>query len=109
MCNVKYFERKHLNNIVLCDRYNFETECLKVGSFVFVTDPTVGRDSSVGMATPYGLDGPEIDPWWGKVFRNPPDRPWGPPSLLYIEYRDFPGVTAAEAWRRPPIPIWLRD
>jgi hypothetical protein len=25
------------------------------------------------------------------VFRTRPDRPWGPPSLLYNGYRVFPG------------------
>jgi hypothetical protein len=48
-----------------------------------------GRDSSVGIATRYGLDGPGI----GEIFRSRPDRPWGPPSLLYNGYRvTFPGV-----------------
>jgi hypothetical protein len=28
----------------------------------------VGRDSSVGIATGYGLDGPGIDSWWGRDF-----------------------------------------
>ena len=27
----------------------------------------------------------------GKIFRNRPDRPWGPPSLLYDRYRVLPG------------------
>jgi len=27
----------------------------------------------------------------GEIFRNRPDRPWGPPSLLYNGYRVFPG------------------
>jgi hypothetical protein len=26
----------------------------------------------------------------GKIFRTCPDRPWGPPSLLYNRYRIFP-------------------
>jgi len=26
----------------------------------------------------------------GEIFRTCPDRPWGPPSLLYNEYRVFP-------------------
>ena len=26
-----------------------------------------------------------------KIFRTCPDRPWGPPSLLYNGYRVFPG------------------
>jgi len=139
----------------------------------------VGRDSSVSIATGYGLEGPGIEPWWGarfsatvqtgpgahpascikgtgsflgvksgrgvtltphhllgplvmkeysytstppmgrtactepqclykgdlygagwsgnrtlvggEIFRACPDRPWGPPSLLYKGYRVFPG------------------
>jgi hypothetical protein len=27
----------------------------------------------------------------GEIFRTSPDRPWGPPSLLYNGYRVFPG------------------
>jgi hypothetical protein len=27
----------------------------------------------------------------GEIFRTCPDRPWGPPSLLYNRYRVFPG------------------
>ena len=51
----------------------------------------VGRDSSVGIATRYGLEGPGIESrWGGEIFRTRPDRPWGPPSLLYNGYRVFP-------------------
>ena len=60
----------------------------------------VGRESVVGIATDYGLDGPGIESqWWGEVFRTHPERPWSPPSLLYNEYRVFPGGKAAGAWR----------
>ena len=31
------------------------------------------------------------NPGWGDIFRTCPDRPWGPPSLLYNGYRVFPG------------------
>jgi hypothetical protein len=31
-------------------------------------------------------------PGGGEIFRTRPDRPWGPPSLLYNGYRLFPGV-----------------
>jgi hypothetical protein len=49
-----------------------------------------GRDSSVGIATRYGLDGPGIESRWARDF---PDRPWGPPSVLYSGYRvSLPGV-----------------
>jgi len=27
----------------------------------------------------------------GEIFRTCPDRPWGPPGLLYNGYRVFPG------------------
>ena len=50
-----------------------------------------GPDSSVGIATSYGLDGPGIESRWGEIFRTCLVRPWGPPSLLYNEYRVFAG------------------
>jgi len=50
-----------------------------------------GPGSVVGIATAYGLDGPGIESRWGEIFRTSPDRPWGPPSLLYNGYRVFPG------------------
>jgi len=46
---------------------------------------------SVGIATDYGLDGPVIESRWGARFSAHPDRPWSPPSLLYLGYRVFPG------------------
>jgi len=47
----------------------------------------VGRDSSVGMAIPYGLDCLRIESWWGgEAFSTRPDCPWGPSSLLYNGY-----------------------
>jgi hypothetical protein len=53
-----------------------------------------GRDSSVGIATPYGLDYPGIESRWGRDFPQL-SRPGscGPPSLLYNGYQlSFPGV-----------------
>jgi len=41
-----------------------------------------GRNSSAGIATHYGLDGPGSNPGGGEIFRTRPDRPWGPTSLL---------------------------
>ena len=35
----------------------------------------VGRDSSVGIATRYGLVGPGIETRWGEICRTRPDRP----------------------------------
>jgi hypothetical protein len=39
-----------------------------------------------------------------EIFRTCPDRPWGPPSLLYNGYWDFPGGKAAGVWFWPPAP-----
>jgi hypothetical protein len=50
-----------------------------------------GPDSVVGIATSYGLDGQGIEFRWGEIVRTCPDRPWGPPSLLYNGYQVFPG------------------
>ena len=47
----------------------------------------VGRDSAVGIATRYGLDGPGVKSrWGGEIFRTRPDWPWGQPSLQYNGY-----------------------
>jgi len=37
----------------------------------------VGRDTSVGIATRYGLDGPGIESWWGggEILRTRPEFP----------------------------------
>ena len=50
-----------------------------------------GPGSIVGIATGYGLDGPESNPGGGEIFCSCPDRSYGPPSLLYSGYRVFPG------------------
>ena len=42
----------------------------------------LGRCSSVGIATAYGLDGPGIESWWGRDFPHlsrPALRPTQPP------------------------------
>jgi len=50
-----------------------------------------GPGSSVSIATGYRLDGPGSNPGGGEIFCTCPDRPWGPPSLLYNRYQVFPG------------------
>jgi len=42
------------------------------------------------LATDWTVGG--SNPGGDEIFRTPPDPPWGPPSLLYIEYRVVPGV-----------------
>ena len=50
----------------------------------------VGRDSSVGMATGYRLDGLRNEFRGCEIFRTCPDRPWGPRSFLHNGYRVIP-------------------
>jgi len=48
----------------------------------------VSRNTSVGIATRYGLDGPGIESrWGGEIFRTRPELPWDPQSLLQNGYR----------------------
>jgi hypothetical protein len=44
------------------------------------------------------------NPGGGEIFRTRPDRPWGPPSLLYNGYWVFPGGKTVGAWCWPPTP-----
>ena len=62
-------------------------------SYAAVDSFMVGRGSSIGIATCYGLDGPGIESrhGGGEIFRTRPDRSWGLPSLLRHGYRFFPG------------------
>jgi len=64
----------------------------------------VGRDSSVGEANCYGLDGPGSNAGGGEIFRNRPDSPWGPPGLVQNWYQVIPVGKTARAWHWPPIP-----
>jgi hypothetical protein len=58
--------------------------------FSSCTAQSVGRDSSVGIATRYEVDDEGIESRWGARFS---DRPYGPPSLQYNGYRvSFLGV-----------------
>jgi len=52
----------------------------------------MGRDSSVSIATRYGLTVRGSNPGGGETFRTRSERSWNPPSLLYNGYRTFPGV-----------------
>jgi hypothetical protein len=45
--------------------------------------------SSVVIVTDYRLGDPGSNPDGGKIFCTCPDRPWGPPTLLYNGYRVF--------------------
>ena len=69
----------------------------------------IGPGGVVGIATGYGQDGPEFDS--GEISRTCPDRPWGPTSLLYNEYRVFPGGKERPGRDSDPHPLlvpWSR-
>jgi hypothetical protein len=54
---------------------------------------STGRDSSVGIATCYGLGGPGIESRWGRDFPQPSRPALGPTNHLYNGYRvPLPGV-----------------
>ena len=55
-----------------------------------VSQYTMGRDSSVGIATRYGLDGPGIESRWGQRFPAPVQTDPGPHLASCIG--SFPGV-----------------
>jgi len=61
-------------------------------------------DIAVSVTTRYRPDGPEIKSQEGWIFRTHPDRPPGPPSLLYRGFRVIPVVKAAALWRWTPTP-----
>ena len=107
--------KKNSQNCVFCPRHYSEDHVrLRVPFPVFERKHfhkcvLVVRDSVVGIATRYGLDGPEIESQWGggRGFRTRPDRLWGPPNLLYDGYRvSFLGVERpGHGADHPPNPV----
>jgi hypothetical protein len=59
----------------------------------------LARDNSVGTGLATGWTVRGSIPGGVEIFSTRPDRPWGPPSLLYSGYRIFSGGKAAGAWR----------
>ena len=70
-----------------------EVFCALFASFL---SPSLGRNSAVGRATRYKLDGPGIESRGVgvgvEIFRTRPDRPWGPPRLRDSGYLVIPGI-----------------
>ena len=63
----------------------------------------MGRDTSVGIATQYGLGGRGIESWWGRDFPHTPRPALGPtqPPIQCVPSL-FTGCKAAGAWCRLP-------
>ena len=68
------------------DRITKVGECLYISTFCSYFTQNMGRDISVGKATCYGLDGPEIESRWGRDFPHPPRPAWEPtqPPIQWI-------------------------
>jgi hypothetical protein len=105
----------------LLNATNWKNECfiknyfLKVTNIVSFSFPSflsflslypffMSRDSSVGIATRYGLDGPGIESRWGRDFTYPSISALGFTSLIYNGYWFLPRGNAVGAWRSPPTP-----
>jgi len=67
---------------------------------MYLTATLVGSDTSVGVATPYRLNGLGIESrWGGHIFRTRPDRSRRHPRFLFNTHQVFPGDKVAGAWR----------
>ena len=65
-----------------------------------------GRDSSVGIATPYGLDGPWIESSWGARFFAPVQTgPGTHPASCTMGTGSFSGVKSGRAVTLTPHPL----
>jgi hypothetical protein len=87
----------------MADARKLYLRCLKVVVFrKFVLMYTIYSNwaaiaqSVQRLATSWTVRG--SNPGGGEIFSTRPDRPWGPPSLLYNGYRVIPGGKAAGAW-----------
>ena len=62
-------------------------------NLLYLSDLNTVRDSSVGIATRYGLDGLGIESRRGRIFRSRPDPSWGSTQPPVQWYRVcYPGV-----------------
>jgi hypothetical protein len=81
----------------------------KAGKSIFCVSPPRniwGRDSSVGIAIRYGLDGPGIESLWIRDFPHTSRTVLGPiyPLTEWVPGL-FPDGVVDGAWRWPPTPI----
>ena len=88
MNHLLMLQRMLLNERTVTDFSNIQGFGSKRNAVEYVK--ICGPGNSVGIVTGYGLDGSGIESRRGRIFRTCPDRPWGPPSLLYNGYRVFP-------------------
>jgi hypothetical protein len=76
-----------------CSVVHSDTECTGNKSVIAMcTEWIVGRDSSVGIVTRYGLDGPGIESQWGEIFTPIQTGPVAHPASYTMGTGSFPGV-----------------
>ena len=64
----------------------------RISIYLYITHITfLGRVAKLVQRLATGLTVWESNLGGGEIFPTCPDRPWGPPSLLYNGYRVFPG------------------
>jgi hypothetical protein len=97
-CEVETAVLCHLDKTYLYDRVKH------ISVYSLYQESIRGRDSSVGIATRYGLEGRGIESRWGRDFLQPFRPALGPTSLLYNGFRVFLGGKAAGVWRWTPTP-----
>ena len=89
------YSLKHTNPIhlqILCMTI-FNKSNGSLSFIYFYVIKIVGRDSSVGIATRYGLDGPVIEFRWGRDFPHPPTQsPEVHPTSYVVGTESFQGV-----------------
>jgi hypothetical protein len=87
------------------DRFRVQNLLTEPTVLVICTGFLVGRDSSVCIATRYGLDGPGIESRWGRDFPHPSRPALG---LTHSPIQWVPGLSpggkAAGVWLWPPTP-----
>ena len=74
------FHEEYLPNCTCCSIYCLFVWCLICLYVIIVYNLFVGRDSSVGIPTRYGLDGPGIESQWGRDFPHPSRPALGTPQ-----------------------------
>ena len=75
-------------------------------SYIVRATAAFGPDSSVGMATGYGLDGPGIESRWGARFSAPVQTgPGAHPASYTMDTGSFPGVKSGRGVTLTPLVV----